>query len=554
MGLQVRIRHALGERLMDLPARTVDHPVVVGRSGAADVQVPSVSVGLKHCALFVHDGVWAIQDLGGTSGTFVNGRKVTGPTPLNIGDVVTVGAESAAPKLEIDPAATAEGRTGRARTGDEAAPPAGAAGASAGGAAGGRASGPAAATAPYGGYAQAGGYGPMVPPAGGYSAPSSYAAPPAPIIPVPGPAYYAPAPAPAADPHAAWGDADPAAGADQVQWDASGQGEQAPYYPSYRRRRRKSGGGVAAFITLLLVAGTVGGAWYGWKRYQEKSRTPAVARTQPATRRAPAVDMTPTPVPPGAYDNTPTVNSQAFGTPGGRRMPVPGPGGAAPPPATAPSATPPVAVAPPVGVTPPATAPAVAVAPRPQDPPAANPPTGPEPAAPEDPDPEPAMAAEGSWEQMVELDIVAPDPAIAILKFEDYKRNHPGKQDPQIDEFIEKKLDQIWWDRINQLFRKRDQLTAGMSKIKREIVDETDPEEKKKQLDSYYEQEKELKRTTSTLREEMGYTGDQPPDLSDNARLAAARAKRDKTRFEAWKKRTHGYIKRSNGKLEWGGK
>jgi hypothetical protein len=51
----------------------------------------------------------------------------------------------------------------------------------------------------------------------------------------------------------------------------------------------------------------------------------------------------------------------------------------------------------------------------------------------------------------------------------------------------------------------------------------------------------------------MGYSDEQPPDLSDNARLESARAKRDKTKFEGWKKRTHGYIKRSNGKLEWGG-
>ena len=99
MGLQVRVRHALGERLLDLPARTVDHPVVVGRSAGADVQVPSVTAAQKHCALFVHDGVWAVQDLGGTSGTFVNGKRVSGPTALNIGDVLTVGAEAGAPKL-----------------------------------------------------------------------------------------------------------------------------------------------------------------------------------------------------------------------------------------------------------------------------------------------------------------------------------------------------------------------------------------------------------------------------------------------------------------------
>jgi hypothetical protein len=549
MGLQVRIRHALGERLTALPARTVDHPVVVGRSAAADVQVPSVSVAPKHCALFVHDGVWVVQDLGGTSGTFVNGKKVAGPTPLNIGDVVTVGAESGAPKLEIDPAGTAEGRTGRAVAGEPAAPPTGAAAAGAAAYASAPAApiAPSAPVAPYAGYPQAGGYGPMVPPVGGYAAPAAYTAPT--VTPAPAAPYYAPAPVPQAEAQGAWHEADASAQGDHVQWDTPGEGGAAPYYPSYRRRRRKQGGGVGTVIGFLLVAGIVaGGIWYVLKVREKPQPMAAAAKTQPATQPAPAVAPAPMPVPPGAYDPTPTVSSKAFGSPGGKPLPVPGPGTT---PATAPAVATPSA--PPAVTTPPApaTAPAVAVAPRtstppvPQDPPA-------DPAPAEDPGTEPAMAAEGSWEQMVELDIVAPDPAIAILKFEDYRRNHPGKQDQKIDEFIDRKLDQIWWDRINQLFKKRDQLTAGMSKIKREIVDETNPEEKKKQLNSYYEQEKELKRTTSTLREEMGYTEDQPPDLSDKSRLEAARAKRDRTKFEVWKKRTHAFLKRSNGKLEWG--
>src|SRR5580765_2321888 len=112
MPLQIRVRHALGERLMELPDRTVEGPVVVGRSSSCDVQIPSVNVAPRHCALFRHEGRWVIQDLGGTTGTFIKGMPVTGPTPLHVGDVITVGSEATPPTIEVDPAAAAEGRTG----------------------------------------------------------------------------------------------------------------------------------------------------------------------------------------------------------------------------------------------------------------------------------------------------------------------------------------------------------------------------------------------------------------------------------------------------------
>lgn len=49
MSLQVRLRHALGERLLDLADRPAEHPLIVGRAREADVKVPSVAVGNEHC-------------------------------------------------------------------------------------------------------------------------------------------------------------------------------------------------------------------------------------------------------------------------------------------------------------------------------------------------------------------------------------------------------------------------------------------------------------------------------------------------------------------------
>src|SRR5687767_14992131 len=113
MSLQARLRHSLGERWIELPARSVEAPLVVGRSGASDLQIPSVTVAQKHCVLFVHEGRWVVQDAGGGGpGTYVNGSKIAGPTFLHVGDVLTFGPDGGGAALDIDPAGAAEGRSG----------------------------------------------------------------------------------------------------------------------------------------------------------------------------------------------------------------------------------------------------------------------------------------------------------------------------------------------------------------------------------------------------------------------------------------------------------
>jgi hypothetical protein len=103
MGLQVRLTHSLGERLIDLQERGVDRPIVVGRSSTAEVQIPSTTVAKRHCMLFLHEGRWAVQDAGSPSGTFLNGKPVKEPAPVRTGDVITIGAEAGAPSITIDP-------------------------------------------------------------------------------------------------------------------------------------------------------------------------------------------------------------------------------------------------------------------------------------------------------------------------------------------------------------------------------------------------------------------------------------------------------------------
>jgi len=67
------------------------HGVVLGRGQSADVYIDDVYASDEHAEILPDDGSWSVRDLGSTNGTFLNGAKVTRPTPLAVGDQVRLG-------------------------------------------------------------------------------------------------------------------------------------------------------------------------------------------------------------------------------------------------------------------------------------------------------------------------------------------------------------------------------------------------------------------------------------------------------------------------------
>ncbi|MFQ1004194.1 FhaA domain-containing protein [Modestobacter sp. SSW1-42] len=63
---------------------------VLGRGTEADIRLPDTGVSRKHADVQLTDGAVAVQDLGSTNGTLVNGRRV-GFQELFDGDVIRVG-------------------------------------------------------------------------------------------------------------------------------------------------------------------------------------------------------------------------------------------------------------------------------------------------------------------------------------------------------------------------------------------------------------------------------------------------------------------------------
>src|ERR687890_125594 len=91
------LEHARRERLALVQAegrRLVIAPggAVVGRSRECDVVLGDSNVSRRHAEIRPGaGGQWTVSDLGSTNGVQVNGRRITGATPLKAGDRLVFG-------------------------------------------------------------------------------------------------------------------------------------------------------------------------------------------------------------------------------------------------------------------------------------------------------------------------------------------------------------------------------------------------------------------------------------------------------------------------------
>ena len=70
-----------------------DGSTEIGRSSTSDVVLRNDDYASgSHARLTRHGGLLYVEDLGSTNGTFVNGSKAVGATPLRGGDTVRVGS------------------------------------------------------------------------------------------------------------------------------------------------------------------------------------------------------------------------------------------------------------------------------------------------------------------------------------------------------------------------------------------------------------------------------------------------------------------------------
>lgn len=63
----------------------------LGRDLSNEIVINDPEISRRHARLFLQGTTYAIEDLGSTNGTFVNGQRLMGPNVLRPGDVITFG-------------------------------------------------------------------------------------------------------------------------------------------------------------------------------------------------------------------------------------------------------------------------------------------------------------------------------------------------------------------------------------------------------------------------------------------------------------------------------
>lgn len=68
-----------------------DSPITIGRAADATIVLDDDYASSHHARIYPQAGTWLVEDLGSTNGTYVDRRKVDGPTPVQIGIPIRVG-------------------------------------------------------------------------------------------------------------------------------------------------------------------------------------------------------------------------------------------------------------------------------------------------------------------------------------------------------------------------------------------------------------------------------------------------------------------------------
>ena len=145
----------------------------------------------------------------------------------------------------------------------------------------------------------------------------------------------------------------------------------------------------------------------------------------------------------------------------------------------------------------------------------------------------------------------SPDRLKALIAYEDFEHDHPGAITSQLHLLRDETLDYLWFDRIEQLWKRRDTAATQIKKFDQEIKDEPNEVFRKTTLlPAKQAEQKKLNAINDLMVTEMGYTTAAPPDLTDDAQLEQLRKLRDRDYFAQWKKRVVNSIHRQRA-LPW---
>jgi len=83
------VRDAQGKKLQTVKLKTA--PIQIGRNEACELRPEDTYLSQFHAKLSPRGGMWYVEDLGSTNGTYLNSQRLTGPVELHHGDQVKLG-------------------------------------------------------------------------------------------------------------------------------------------------------------------------------------------------------------------------------------------------------------------------------------------------------------------------------------------------------------------------------------------------------------------------------------------------------------------------------
>src|SRR6201999_2957207 len=73
------------------PIRPTRAPGLIGRANDSTLVLEDDYASTRHARISLQDGMWVVEDLGSTNGTYFGQRKLDGPVPMEIGVPLRIG-------------------------------------------------------------------------------------------------------------------------------------------------------------------------------------------------------------------------------------------------------------------------------------------------------------------------------------------------------------------------------------------------------------------------------------------------------------------------------
>jgi hypothetical protein len=66
-------------------------PILIGRANDSTLVLTDDYASTRHARIARQDGMWMVEDLGSTNGTYLGSRKLDGPIPMEVGVPLRIG-------------------------------------------------------------------------------------------------------------------------------------------------------------------------------------------------------------------------------------------------------------------------------------------------------------------------------------------------------------------------------------------------------------------------------------------------------------------------------